>query len=117
MPTALDHGETGALAEVLEGQPPVLQIRQLGRGEAELLGELQRLGADLGRDLVHRRLDRHARLHADEQHVERVGKDALDGGLAALHQVGDEHVGQIEAEIGAPDRQADLDQRRETDSR
>ena len=68
--------------------------------------------ADLARHLLERRLDRHARLHADQQHVERVREGVLDRGLAALHQVLDEHVGQVEADVAGADGKADLDQHR-----
>ena len=58
--------------------------------------------------LPERRLDRHARLHADEQHVERVGEGVLDRGLAALHQVLDEHVGHVEADVAGADAPAPI---------
>ena len=72
----------------------------------------ERLAADLARHLLERGLDRHARLHADQQHVERVGEGVLDRGLAALHQVLDEHVRQVEADVAGADGKADLDQHR-----
>ena len=105
--TALMPGMTGALAEVLEGLAAVLQVGELGRREAQLLGQLQRLGADLPETLPERGLHRHARLHADQQHVERVGEGGLDRGLAPLHQVLDEHVRHVEAEIAGTHAQID----------
>src|SRR5262245_48608366 len=63
----LDAGDAGALAEVFECPPAVLQIRELGGLERELLSQLQRPTTNLASEL------------------EGIGKGALDRGLAALH--------------------------------
>src|SRR4030067_619493 len=50
-------------------------------------------------------------LNTNEQQVERVGKDALDGLLAARDEVGDEDIRQIEADIGPDDGQTEVEER------
>ena len=72
----LDALEIGALGEVLVGLAAVLQIGQLGGGQRQLLGERDRLRADLGRHPLKRGLDRHAGFDADQQQIERVRERA-----------------------------------------
>ena len=54
----LDPGNARALAEVFEGLSALLQIGELGGGEAQLLGKLQRLAANLGGDFAKAGFDR-----------------------------------------------------------
>ena len=103
--TALMPGSP-SLAEVFVGLPPILQIGQFRCREAELFRELHGLRADLSRDLAECRFDRHAGLHADQQHVERIGKRLLDRLPALVDEVGKEQVGQIEADEAAAERRA-----------
>ena len=70
--------EAGALREILVGLAAIRQIGQFRRRQRHLLGERDRLRADLFADLAERRLDRHAGFDADQQQVERIGKRPLD---------------------------------------
>ena len=71
--------EVGALGEVLVGLLAILQVGQLGGGQRQLLGQRDRLRADLAREtFLKAGLDRHAGFDADQQQVERIRKRALD---------------------------------------
>ena len=84
----------------LMGRAAVGEVRELGGRDAERLGQFKRASADLGRDLVEGRFYGHAGLHADQHQIQRIGKRPLDRLLAALDEVGDEQIRQIETEIG-----------------
>ena len=96
--------EIGALGEVLVGDLAVLQIGQFRGGEGELLGQRNRLRADLLADLAECRLDRHAGLDADQQQVERVRESAADRQLALLDLVLQEDERQLHADEGGEQR-------------
>ena len=95
--------QAGAVGEVLIGLAALLKVRQLGVGEHELLRQIDGLHADLVGDAAQRGFDRHARFHADQQQVERVGPRHLDRLLALRRPVGDVENRQVEPGIGAGD--------------
>jgi len=78
-----------ALGQIVESLAAVGQIGQFGGGQRQFLGQFRRLAADLGGDAGEGGFDRHARFHADQHKVERVGKRLHDRLLAALDHVVD----------------------------
>ena len=88
----------GPFGEIFVGDPAVLQISQFRRGQRQLFGQFHRLGADLGRDLVKGRFNRHSRFHTDQQKVEGVREGAHHRLLPFGRQIGDVEVGRIIAQ-------------------
>ena len=82
----LDHGrddaahrfEVDAVGEVLERLAALVEEAQFDRGQAELVAELGIGLAELLGDAAEGGVDGEARLGADDQQVERVGKALAD---------------------------------------
>ncbi len=83
---AADRRQVGAPGEVLQRLAAVRQEAELDRGQAELVGELRRRGPEVARDAVERGVEAEARLGADDQKIERVGKLAANEILAPRDQ-------------------------------
>ncbi len=86
--------------------------RQLGIGQHKLFGQFDRLGADFLGHAAKCGFHRHARFHADEHQVERIGPGLRDRLLALGGAVGDVEDGRIEAAIGDEDADEGLDEQR-----
>ena len=93
------------------GDPPVLQERELRRGERELLGELARLNPNLLADLAESVLDRHSRFNTDQQQVHRVRKGATHFCLPLRDRVREKELRRLHAKIGRANRDRRLDRK------
>ena len=69
----------------------------IGRGQREFLGQFRRRRADFLADARERAFDRHARLDADQHHVQAVGEGGHDLGAPRIGEVLQIDVRRVEA--------------------